>query len=243
MRELPGIVEAEDGTLTLYEKGTPKSAEKTAEAERWADPIPDWASCPAPEEARPPRPLAPSALGVEDAASSPPPDPALRAAAERGRILHALFERLPAVRADDRAAAARRWLSTQQVDDAEALITSALAVIEHPDLAPVFAQDALAEAPLAGVVEGQVIAGTVDRLIVTDTQVTVVDYKTGRRVPGDEAAVPTYHKAQMAAYAAVLEGIFPGRAVQAALLYTSGPKLITLSQETLAAWRPGHIAP
>jgi hypothetical protein len=31
--------------------------------------------------------------------------------------------------------------------------------------------------------------------------------------------------------------------VQAALLYTSGPKLITLSAETLAAWRPGHIAP
>ena len=47
----------------------------------------------------------------------------------------------------------------------------------------------------------------------------------------------------MAAYAAVLEGIFPGRTVQAALLYTSGPKLITLSAETLAAWRPGHIAP
>ena len=71
----------------------------------------------------------------------------------------------------------------------------------------------------------------------------MVDYKTGRRVPGDEAAVPSYHKAQMAAYAAVLEGIFPGRTVQAALFYTSGPKLINLSAETLAAWRPGHIAP
>ncbi len=243
MRALSGTEVAEDGTLTHYEKGTSKSADKAAETERWADPIPDWAKRPAPEEARPPRPLAPSALGVEDAASSPPPDPAMRAAAERGRILHALFERLPAVRPEDRLAAARRWLSAQLVDDAEALITSALAVIEHPDLASVFAQDALAEAPLAGVVEGQVIAGTVDRLIVTDTQVTVVDYKTGRRVPGDEAGVPTYHKAQMAAYAAVLEGIFPGRTVQAALLYTSGPKLITLSAATLAAWRPGHIAP
>ena len=243
MLRLEETAHGEDGTLTLYRKGKRSSGgDKDREAERWADPIPDWAKRAAPEEARPPRPLAPSALGVEDSASSPPPDLALRAAAERGRILHALFERLPAVRPEDRVAAARRWLSAQQVDDAEGLITSALAVIEHPDLAPVFAQDALAEAPLAGVVEGQVIAGTVDRLIVTDTQVTVVDYKTGRRVPATEDAVPTYHKAQMAAYAAVLEGIFPGRTVQAALLYTSGPKLITLSAETLVAWRPGHIA-
>lgn len=243
MLRLDETAHSEDGTLTLHRKGKrSKDSGKDDESERWADPIPDWATLPAPEEARPPRPLAPSALGVEDAASSPPPDPAMRAAAERGRILHALFERLPAVRPEDRLTAARRWLSAQQVDDAEALITSALAVIEHPDLASVFAQDALAEAPLAGVVEGQVIAGTVDRLIVTDAQVTVVDYKTGRRVPGDEAAVPSYHKAQMAAYAAVLEGIFPGRTVQAALLYTSGPKLITLSAETLVEWRPGHIA-
>lgn len=242
MRALPETAEAEDGTLTLYGKGTPKAAEKKTEAERWDGPLPVWATRAAPEEARPPRPLAPSALGVTDAAASPPPDPAMRAAAERGRILHALFERLPAVRPEDRVAAAKRWLSTHALDDVDALIADALAVIDQPELAYVFAPDALAEAPLAGVVDGQVIAGTVDRLIVTDTHVTVVDYKTGRRVPTDEAAVPDYHKAQMAAYTAVLEGIFPGRAVCAALLYTAGPKLITLSAETLAAWRPGHIA-
>ncbi len=244
MLRLGETVTAEDGTLTLSRKGRRKAGgDKDTDAERWQGPAPDWATRPAPEEARPPRPLAPSALGVEDAASSPPPDPALRAAAERGRILHALFERLPAVRPEDRVEAAQRWLAAQAVADADALISAALAVIDHPDVAHVFASDALAEAPLAGVVEGQVIAGTVDRLIVTAHEVTVVDYKTGRRVPGDEAAVPDYHKAQMAAYAAVLAGIFPGRAVRASLLYTAGAKLITLSPETLANWRPGHIRP
>ncbi len=244
MLQLGETVTAEDGTLTLSRKGRRKAGgDKDTDAERWQGPAPDWATRPAPEEARPPRPLAPSALGVEDAASSPPPDPALRAAAERGRILHALFERLPAVRPEDRVEAAQRWLAAQAVADADALISAALAVIDHPDVAHVFASDALAEAPLAGVVEGQVIAGTVDRLIVTAHEVTVVDYKTGRRVPGDEAALPDYHKAQMAAYAAVLAGIFPGRAVRASLLYTAGPKLITLSPETLANWRPGHIRP
>uniref|UniRef100_UPI0035C9F3AD double-strand break repair helicase AddA n=1 Tax=uncultured Sphingomonas sp. TaxID=158754 RepID=UPI0035C9F3AD len=52
--------------------------------------LPDWARSAAPQEARPPRPLAPSSLG-EDAVGDAPPTPALRAAAERGRLIHALF--------------------------------------------------------------------------------------------------------------------------------------------------------
>ena len=41
---------------------------------------PDWLREPAPAEARPPRPLAPSALGDDDVAN-PPPNPAMRDAA------------------------------------------------------------------------------------------------------------------------------------------------------------------
>ena len=42
------------------------------------DVIPEWAHRPAPEEARPPRPLAPSALGEDDVADPPPQGAALR---------------------------------------------------------------------------------------------------------------------------------------------------------------------
>jgi ATP-dependent helicase/nuclease subunit A len=56
----------------------------------------------------------------------------------------------------------------------------------------------------------------------------VVDFKTGRRVPASLAQVPPYHLRQMAAYSAALGVIFPGRRVEAALLYTAGPTLIAL---------------
>ncbi|NBU85076.1 MAG: double-strand break repair helicase AddA, partial [Sphingomonadaceae bacterium] len=125
--------------------------------------MPEWAINPAAAEARPSRPLAPSALGVEDKASSPPPDPAMRDAARRGSLLHGLFERLPAVRPEDRHLAATHWLTAQQADDVEGLIATALSIIDHPDFAHVFAAEALAEAPLAGVVNGDVISGAVDR--------------------------------------------------------------------------------
>ncbi len=84
----------------------------------------------------------------------------------------------------------------------------------------------LGEAPLAATLpDGRVIAGTVDRLLVEDEHVFVIDFKTGR-VPAAEADVPNSHRAQMAAYSEALQVIFPGRRVTASLLYTAGPKLI-----------------
>ena len=69
------------------------------------------------------------------------------------------------------------------------------------------------------------IAGTVDRLLVEEQRVSVIDFKTGR-VPASDADIPAAHRAQMRAYADALRIIFPGREIRAALLYTAGPKLI-----------------
>lgn len=207
--------------------------------------LPEWAGQPAPAEARPPRPLAPSSLG-DDSVADPPPDPAMRAAAERGRLLHGLFERLPQIAPDIRAAAGLRWLEgsggVADADAREALVAAALAVTEDARFAALFGAESLAEAPIAAVVGGTVVAGTVDRLVVEADRVRVVDFKTGRRAPRSLETIPDYHLRQMAAYAAALEVIFPGRVVEAALLYAAGPVLHILPPEMLAAHKPG-LAP
>jgi ATP-dependent helicase/nuclease subunit A len=167
-----------------------------------------------------------------DLVASPPGVPGKADAAERGRRLHGLFERLPGFAVDRRRAAGLAWL-----DDAE-LVDAALAIIDYPAFADVFATGALAEAPIAGVVDGVVVSGVVDRLIVTNTAVTIVDFKTGR-VPRDAGAVPVHHLRQIAAYAAVVAQIFPDRTVGAALLYSVGPVLYRVSAEELARWKPG----
>jgi ATP-dependent helicase/nuclease subunit A len=240
-----GAVSDESGTLVHAREDKPLAAPKHAqEADALPTTLPHWLSTPAPEEARPPRPLAPSKLEADDTEASPPPDPAMRAAARRGIRLHALFERLPGVAPERRTEAAAHWLEHSEgvTDPAErvTLVADALAVIGHPDFAAIFSPDALAEAPLAGIVGERVISGTVDRLLVSDHDILIVDFKTGRRVPSGQAAVPEHHKAQMAAYAAVLAGIFPNHDVRAALLYTSGPRLIALDADTLKAHKPGY---
>jgi ATP-dependent helicase/nuclease subunit A len=204
--------------------------------------LPAWLYRPAPVESRPPRPLAPSSLG-EDRVSDPPPGPALQAAARRGRLLHALFERLPNLPPDGRMAAGDRWLERSggvaDAGERSALVGDVCAIIADPAHAAIFATEALAEAPIAAVLpDGLVVAGTVDRLLVERERILLVDFKTGRRAPAGLADVPMHHIRQMGAYAAALAMIFPDRRIEAALLYTSGPILIPLPPELLGTHKP-----
>ena len=205
--------------------------------------IPEWLHQKAPEEAHPPRPLTPSSLGRDDV-SEPPPNAAMKDAAERGKLLHALFERLPETERGLRESAALSWLehSAGVADSAvrASLVADALAVIDDGSFADVFKRDALAEAPIAGVINGLVISGTVDRLIVTEHEVLVVDFKTGRRVPNSPQACARAHLRQMSAYAAVLGDIFPNHVVRAGLLYTSGPVLHILPNDLMEAHKPPY---
>ncbi len=208
--------------------------------------LPDWLLRPAPVEARPPRPLAPTAP-AEDEAASPPPTPEMRAAAQRGKWLHQLFERLPGVAAADRARLADQWLlRSAGVADEElrgALVRDACAIIADPAFADIFGPEALAEAPIAAVTpDGSVISGTVDRLLVLPDRIRLVDFKTGRAVARAAADMPPSHLRQMAAYVAALEVIFPGRSIEAALLYTSGPILHRLTHDMLAPFLPRAAA-
>jgi ATP-dependent helicase/nuclease subunit A len=194
--------------------------------------VPDWANSKAPPEARPPRPLAPSAIATDDEVA-PPPSEKMRAAAQRGVLIHSLLERLPPVEASARAAAAERWLGRSAgLGDESArkeIVSQVCGILSDPAYASLFGPGSLAEAPLAATLpDGRVIAGTVDRLLVEDRKVSVIDFKTGK-VPATASDIPNGHRAQMTAYVEALAVIFPGREVRAALLYTAGPMLFEVS--------------
>lgn len=202
---------------------------------RALDERPGWIDRAAPQESRPPRPLAPSSLG-EDATADSPPGRSETAPAARGRLMHALFERLPALPPAQRRDAALAWVRASGGDPA--IVDEALRVIEYPDYAALFRADGLAEAPVAGVVDGVVVSGTIDRLVVGDGIVEIVDFKTGIRVPASLDEIPVAHLRQMAAYAALLGQAFPGHDVRASLLYSQGPMLHRLPPMLLDVHKP-----
>lgn len=200
--------------------------------------LPGWLTRAPDEEQRPPRPLAPSSLGEDTAADPPSPAGVVRAiAARRGVLIHGLLERLPAVAEAARGAAAAKWLERQAGDldgvSRDEMVVAALKVLSDAAWADLFGPDALAEVPIAATVGGVVVAGTIDRLLVTPTRIRLIDFKTARRPPTGLDRVPVAILRQMAAYTAALEAAYPGRRVEAALLYTEVPMLIELPDAVL----------
>jgi ATP-dependent helicase/nuclease subunit A len=162
-------------------------------------------------------------------------------------LIHALLQHLPALDVGARRVAARRFLSRPGhglgAEDVAAVVAEVMELLEAPGLAPLFGADGRAEVPVTGLVGGQIVGGVIDRLAVLPDRVLIADYKTNRVPPDSPAKVPVLYLRQMAAYRAVLRAAFPGRAVECALVWTTGARIMALPETLLDRHAPGAGPP
>ena len=207
-------------------------------------PTPAWTLAPAAPETPAARYAAPSTLEGEARGSAPSPLAAVAGLGRyrRGEIIHRLLQLLPDLEPEERRTAAGRLLGAERdlTDDQRAeMASAAFGVLEDVRFAAVFGPGSRPEVSVAGGARGLPaelkIAGRVDRLVVTPDRVLVVDYKTNRPSPDRiEQADPAY-LSQMAVYAAVLAEVFPDRPIEAAIVWTDGPKLMAVPEKVMAA--------
>jgi ATP-dependent helicase/nuclease subunit A len=207
-----------------------------------AGPLPDWMHRPPPAEPDPPRPLVPSRpSGAEPAALSPLAAEG-RDRFKRGLLVHRLLQALPELPIEEREVAARRFLALAThrltAEEQDEIRRETLAVLHHPEFAPLFGPGSQAEVPFVGLIGGQALSGQIDRLVVAEDRVLIVDYKTLRPPPAAEDEVAPIYLSQLAAYQAALERIYPDREIRCALLWTEGPRLMPISPEMLAGYLP-----
>jgi ATP-dependent helicase/nuclease subunit A len=195
--------------------------------------LPKWARRKAPVESAKVRPLAPSRLAPESEPSTASPDQLYA----RGRIIHRLLESLPEIEDSKRDEIATRFLASPQhrlpKKEQKEIAAEVLKLLRNPEYAPLFGPGSRAEVPLAGIYEGQPIAGQIDRLCVRGDEVWIVDYKSNRPPPSHVEDVSSAYRKQLAAYRAVLTDIYPGKAIRCFLLWTYGPRLMPIPDPLL----------
>jgi ATP-dependent helicase/nuclease subunit A len=235
----------EDGIEIVAVERAPaeiESARETGLAPRAAALAPAWAlGRAAPGEPDPPKPLVPSREGDAPAADSPLAG-ARAAALKRGILVHRLLQTLPDLPAAARAPAAERFLARPGHGlDAGTRIEIAretLALFAHPDFAEAWSGEGLAEAAIVARVGGRALSGRIDRVVVRDDAIYVLDYKTNRPPPENIDDVPAIYLRQLAAYRAALAPLYPGRPIRAALIWTFGPRLQEIPAALLDAHTP-----
>jgi ATP-dependent helicase/nuclease subunit A len=204
--------------------------------------LPDFLRRAAPTESHPAPPLRPSnALAAAEAEFDPMRPAMPRAALERGRLMHILLQYLPQVSVEGRREAALRFLQVrgEMLDEASRsrLVDEALAVFRQPRIGDLFGPRSRAEVAVAGQLrrsDGKVIdiVGQVDRIVETQDQVLIADFKTGRTYADEE--IPPPFVTQMALYKAVLAPLWPKKSLVMLLIFTAEAKIMELSETKLA---------
>src|SRR5690606_30493669 len=107
-----------------------------------------------------------------------------------------------------------------------------------------FHPDALTEVSLSAALpelDGARIHGTVDRLIIGEESILVVDFKSNRIVPDTAANCPDGLLRQMGAYTAALSRIYPQHRIDTAILWTRTATFMPLPHDlVVAALRGGR---
>jgi ATP-dependent helicase/nuclease subunit A len=227
-------------------QAAPFSAAPAAIVHAQSLPAPDWLRRAAPGEAaveivNPSRLVAGAGAAERDRRQSPASG---GDALLRGKLAHRLLEMLPALPRQSWQRAGERLLDAEAAgflaQERAELLGKVLTVLQTPDFAEVFGPLGRAEVAIAADTAGAdgapaTLSGQIDRLLVRDGDVLIVDYKTGSFIPRKAASAPPAYVAQLAAYRDVLRRLFPGRDVRAALLWIDGPVLMELPAALLDA--------
>ncbi|MGI9512349.1 MAG: double-strand break repair helicase AddA [Anderseniella sp.] len=222
-----------------------------------AIPPPDWAHLPAQPVSAPGRWLAPSRMdapgqtdeGWSSETALSPLAPRSDARFRRGQLVHRLLQSLPELAGEQREPTARRFLAAHGVSEPElgATVSEIMTLFADRRFAPVFSAAGRAEVSIAAMIDlpdrdRLGLTGQIDRLVVEPDRVLVVDFKTNRPPPASVDGVPGIYLRQLAAYSKALERVYPGRAIECALLWTDAPHLMPVPATMLnKAWRGSAI--
>ena len=218
--------------------------------------LPDWAKTKATSEPVRTIPVAPSSVipyeTPEDDEDKLPVEPALISPKKmgndgrfiRGRLVHKLLEYLPDVPEESRLKAAQTLAKHHGRELREAhqtsIIKETLAIINNPDYKDLFGPGSKAEVSLIARITPKktgatpiLLQGQIDRLVVRENEILIIDYKSNRPSPRELEDVAEAYQAQLAAYRIALREIYPVHKLKSALLWTDGPYLMEIPDEML----------
>jgi len=158
-----------------------------------------------------------------------------------GTALHALLQHLGKVDLAERATVAARALETL-LPTAPAqhapLAAKAMSILARPELGHLFGPNSRAEVPFFAdslrKAERVRLIGRIDRIIVNPDSVLLVDFKSDADPTMEPDQVKPAYLQQLGLYALVAGQLFPGKRIDAAILWTSLESLLKLPPAALA---------
>ncbi|MDG1471289.1 MAG: double-strand break repair helicase AddA [Ascidiaceihabitans sp.] len=107
----------------------------------------------------------------------------------------------------------------------------ARATLNAANLAHVFARDTLAEVSITAPLGTHRLHGTIDRLIITPTTITAIDFKSNAVVPTNPNLCPNGILRQMGAYLIALQAVYSDHKIETGIVWTKEQSLMMLPHD------------
>ncbi len=242
------ILDTDDGPIKRYTRAEDgaHATGAAAPAAITAQELPSWLRTPLPTKATSAGLLRPSQASGGTAHRVKPAEAIAQRtrALQQGTLVHRLLQSLPELPPERRRDAALAHLSRNargwSAAERESLAGKVIALIADSRFAPVFAEGSRAEVAIVGRLSlpgrpQALVSGQIDRLVVTQNEVLIVDFKTNHAPPTAATDAPPAYLRQLALYRAVLSALYPQHAIRAALLWTETADLMEISAPALDA--------
>lgn len=212
--------------ITNDTKGKEESTSPELPDYAWVHTVPE-------EESPLAKPLTPSKLdeNEEEETWASPITPNGTSRYRRGRIIHKLLQFLPETRNDNnKAEIIAGFLNKNAPDISEKEINriqnEILRLLENKNFAAVFSENSRAEVPVMGQVDGRIISGQIDRLVIEENRIMIIDFKTNRPAAQTTAEIPSAYVKQLAAYKQLITAIYPDKNIETYILWTDTANLM-----------------
>ncbi|MBR1600663.1 MAG: double-strand break repair helicase AddA [Alphaproteobacteria bacterium] len=147
----------------------------------------------------------------------------------RGKLIHKILQFLPPQN-ENKEQIVNNYIDKNVVDFSESqkqkIKSEILGLLSKEEYARFFGSESRAEVPIFGEVDGQIISAQIDRLIVQNDKVIIIDFKTNKEVAENQSKIPPLYRQQLKAYEKLVSTIYPNRPIESYILWTNELRLM-----------------
>jgi len=192
----------------------------------------EWMEIEPKEEAPLAKPFTPSRPDDEEEPDSSSPLQENTNYYRRGSLIHKILQFLPADDTDKEVIIEeymQKNAADFSADEQKQIKEEILRLLAKEEYAMLFGADSRAEVSVFGEVNGKIISAKIDRLVVLDNKVVIVDFKTNRPAGKSLEETPEVYKKQLKDYETLLRRIYPQHNIESYILWTNDARLMRVS--------------
>ena len=157
-----------------------------------------------------------------------------------GRYIHKLLQIIPVHINKNQRKICKKYLLQENIGlsdkEIEKITDEILRICCGSNFSYLFSHNSIPEVPFSFKVKNRLINGQIDRLVIMNNELLIIDYKTDAIIPKKINDIDSSYLMQMSIYYFAMKEIYPLKKLRCSFLWTKNPSIMNIPDETLFSY-------